>query len=103
MELMKLATQEQLVHSAEVVNKYRDLHHDKVAPVALPLPSSVVMSDVKPPNAKGDGMEPIVVRKDSISLEDAIGTVVLCWTESCPCNAFAVYPAQSNQRPRKGP
>lgn len=71
MELMKLATQEQLVHAAEIVSKYKDV--PTTAPTATPLPRSMLASEAKTVEKKTDSAVPVVVRKDSTSLETAIG------------------------------
>ena len=76
LELMKLATQDQLVHAAEVVSKYHD--GPTIAPVGLPLPQGVTTTDVKPVSLRPDNQEPVVVRKDSIPLEDAISENAVC-------------------------
>lgn len=77
MELMKLATTEQLAHASEIVTKFKDV--PTIAPAHAPLPSSVLAMDVK--EGKGDDKAPIVVRKDSTPLETAIGTFVTFCTD----------------------
>ncbi len=77
MELMKLATQEQLVHASEILTKYHDA--PTIAPTAAPLPNALLKADMKSPGRKPESSEPVVVRKDSTSLETAIGMDLNCF------------------------